>query len=57
MNLLQITTFTPKEEPLLLTMLGVLFAVPGGPGPAVEIFFECLEKSNASDSPPHRDVR
>jgi hypothetical protein len=58
MNLLQITTFSPEDDPWFVDALAVLcLQCPGVPRPAVEIFFECLEKRDGSGSLPRVDAR
>lgn len=58
MNLLQTTAFIPREEPWYEVALELLCLLCyADPPPAVEVFFECLEKPNASSSPPQVDAR
>ena len=57
-NLLQITTFRPEDDPWFVDALAVLcLQCPGGPRSAVEIFFECLEKRDGSGSLTRVDAR
>ena len=57
-NLLQITTFRPEDDPWFVDALAVLcLQCLGGPRSAVEIFFECLEKRDGSGSLTRVDAR
>jgi hypothetical protein len=52
MNLLEITKFTPPDEPLWFYLCVLCMS----PNAAVEIFFECIEKPNVSGSPAQVDT-